>query len=233
MPFSCFEYVYIIFHVATSLLFVDSILSNRGRKQQLRLRNEVLNYHVHLLPPPIFFILVKIVIASFLFSGFSPRDNSRIACVFVRFSFHSASRMRTKAGTKACCDNNRGGGSNGSRDSIALLATGMWHGACVGQCVSNQTMDWISKAEHVWVVRFIHSSGIPPDLPRPPLAFISLALYLPPFSRLSTVHLIFMSPYIWASEQRTYVVCQDWPPLGRQTREHFFSFFNFENSRSL
>lgn len=232
MPFSCFEYVYIIFHVATSLLFVDSILSNRKKatvapsKRSSQLSRTSASTANFLHPRQNRYCIVSIF-------GISPRDNSRIACVFVRFSFHSASRMRTKAGTKACCDNNRGGGSNGSRDSIALLATGMWHGACVGQCVSNQTMDWISKAEHVWVVRFIHSSGIPPDLPRPPLAFISLALYLPPFSRLSTVHLIFMSPYIWASEQRTYVVCQDWPPLGRQTREHFFSFFNFENSRSL
>lgn len=70
----------------------------------------------------------------------SLHDNSRIACVFVRFSFHSTIAHGTKAATKACCDNNRRG-SNGSRDSIALLATGMRHGACVGQCVSNQTMD--------------------------------------------------------------------------------------------
>lgn len=127
--------------------------------------------------------------------GISPRDNSHIACVFVRVSFHSALRMRTKAATKARCDDNRGDrtvhetASRSSRDRNVTR--------CMCRAMRVESDDGLNKQSRTRVSREIHSFvWYPPDLPRPPLAFISLALYLPPFSRLFTVHLIFMSPYI-------------------------------------
>lgn len=57
--------------------------------------------------------------------------------------------------------------------------------------------DGLNKQSRTRVSREIHSFvWHPPARSCSPLTFISLALYLPPFSRLSTVHLIFMSPYI-------------------------------------
>lgn len=156
-----------------SLLFVDSISSRRGGKHSCA-------FETNLLPPPIFFI--KIVITSFLFSESLP--------VIIRISRAFSSAFRS---IRHCaCERKRrrkrvamitAGIERFTRQHRALLATGMWHGACVGQCVSNQTMDWISKAEHVWVVRFIHSSGIPPTFPAHPSPSFPL-LFIFPLSRV-------------------------------------------------
>lgn len=166
MPFSCFEYVYIIFHVATSLLFVDSILSNRGRKQQLRHRNEVLNYHVHLLPPPIFFILVKIVIASFLFSGSLPviiRASRAFSSVFRSIRHRACERKRER---KRVAIITAGGIERFTRQHRASRDRNVTR--CMCRAMRVESDDGLNKQSRTRVSREIHSFVWYPPRPSPP-----------------------------------------------------------------
>ena len=77
---------------------------------------------------------------------------------------------------------------------------------CVGQCVSNQTMDWITKAEHVWAVRFIHSSGALPSGPALPSSSFPL-LFIFPLSRVCPPRSFNFYQLVYVYEQRSNVRC--------------------------